>query len=155
MQKLSFECKDYSLAVSKSIKQIRDEKDLFDVTLVSDDYAFIGAHKVVLSAFSEFFKNLIKMMPQQNPIIYLGGLDSKHLNYMLDYLYIGEALISEIDVDDFLSNAQKYKLNGLCANQINKQLKILQIPSPMLIPKKEKISLALTVIYLVQGYVLY
>ena len=38
-----------------------NEKDLFDVTLVSDDHVFIGAHKVVLSALSNFFKDLIKV----------------------------------------------------------------------------------------------
>ena len=140
MQKLSFEWKDYSLNVGKSIKLIRDEKELFDVTLVSDDHVFIGAHKVVLSAFSEFFKELIRKMPNQNPILYLGGLDSKHMNYLLDFLYMGEAHVSERDVDDFLSNAQKYKVNGLCANQINKQLNIQHVPNPILIPKKEIIS---------------
>ena len=44
---------DFQVNVSKSFSSLKKEKDLFDVTLVSDDEDHISAHKVVLSASSE------------------------------------------------------------------------------------------------------
>ena len=34
-------------------------KSFFDVTLVSDDEQHIQAHKIILSASSDFFKNIL------------------------------------------------------------------------------------------------
>ena len=76
---------DFQRTVSKSFGILRNEDDLCDVTLVSDDLVFVSAHKVVLSASSQFFKSLIKNVKSNpNPLLYLGGVTSKNLNYCLD-----------------------------------------------------------------------
>ena len=51
-------------------QDLRDDDDFMDVTL-SCDGEQIRAHKVILSACSITFKNLLKKNPSQNPVILL------------------------------------------------------------------------------------
>ena len=46
----------------------------------------VSAHKLVLSASSQFFKNLLKKSTHSNPLVYLPGVKSVHLNYIIDYI---------------------------------------------------------------------
>ena len=55
----------------------RESSDYRDVTLVSQEGDFFEAHKLVLSAWSEFFNQVLnKTKPGNNPIIYLHGIDT-------------------------------------------------------------------------------
>jgi len=105
---------DFQKTVSKSFGLLRNEDDLCDVTLVSDDLVFVGAHKVILSASSQFFKSLLKNVKSNpNPLLYLGGVTSKNLNYCLDYIYHGEVHILHDDIDELLIQAKKLQLEGI------------------------------------------
>ena len=86
---------------------------MFDVTLVSDDEQHISAHKLVLTASSELFKNILKKAKHSNPMIFLSGYKSKDLLLVMDYIYQGEVQILQTDLDRFLSVAQQLKIEGL------------------------------------------
>ena len=59
-EKFDLKWNDFHSNVSKSFGLLRNEDYLHDVTLVSDDYKQVTAHKLVLSACSEYFKNIFK-----------------------------------------------------------------------------------------------
>ena len=59
MEKFCLKWNDFQTTVSQSFGKLRQEKDFFDVTLVSDDEKQIQAHKLVFSSSSEFFKNIL------------------------------------------------------------------------------------------------
>ena len=86
---------------------------MFDITLVSDDEQHIAAHKLVLSASSEFFKNMLKKASHSNPMIFLSGFKSSDLLLIMDYIYQGEVQILQSDLDGFLDVAQRLKIEGL------------------------------------------
>ena len=92
---------------------MRKENDFYDVSLVSDDDKVVSAHKVVLSASSEFFKSILRKADHSKPMIYLSGVRSTDLNCILDYIYDGEVQLYQEDLDNFLDVAQKLKINGL------------------------------------------
>merc|ERR1711884_962829 len=96
---------------------------LHDVTLVSDDQQQVSAHKLVLSACSEYFKNIFKHnnKPNAHPLLCLGGVSSEDLKNIMDYIYNGEVNIFQDCLDRFLSVAQRLKLEGLMGNEDNKQ----------------------------------
>ena len=96
---------------------MRKENDFYDVSLVSDDDKVVSAHKVVLSASSEFFKNILRKADHSKPMIYLSGVRSTDLNCILDYIYDGEVQLYQEDLDNFLDVAQKLKINGLIGGQ--------------------------------------
>ena len=62
-EKYSLKWNDFQATISGSLSLLQKEEDFFDVTLVSEDHTQIKAHKVVLSACSPFFKNILKKNP--------------------------------------------------------------------------------------------
>lgn len=116
MEKFSLKWNDFQLNASKSFKILRKEKEFFDVTLVSDDEVQISAHKVILSACSSFFKSILKNNPHSHPLLYLGGVNSENLSFIMDYIYQGEVQIYQSNLNSFLEAAQKLKIDGLLSD---------------------------------------
>ena len=116
MEKFCLKWNDFQATVLQSFGKLRQEKDFFDVTLVSEDEKQIQAHKLVLSSSSKFFKNILKRVNHSNPLIYLSGITSKDLECIVDYIYHGEVQIYQEDIDSFLEHAKKLKIEGLIDN---------------------------------------
>ena len=57
----------------KFYKKVREEEDMFDVTIACDGVE-VRAHKLVISASSPVFRRIIKSSNHPNPFIYLKGL---------------------------------------------------------------------------------
>jgi len=110
---------DFEKNVSKSFSQLRQQTGLFDVTLVSRDQKQVSAHRLVLSACSEFFKTIFHSNTHSHPLLYLDGVDHGEINLMLDYIYQGEVQIYQEYLDRFLNIANKFKLDGLLATEEN------------------------------------
>ena len=116
MDKFSLKWNDFQANVTRSFGVLRQESNLFDVTLVSDDEEHIPAHRLVLSACSGFFKNLFQKIKNQNPLIYLAGVSSGDLKLILDYMYHGEVSVYQEEIDKFLVVANKLQIEGLIGN---------------------------------------
>ena len=112
-EKFSLKWNDFQQTVSSSFKVLRSEQDFFDVTLVSDDEVHMSSHKLVLSACSDFFKSILKKTSNPHPLIYLSGISSKNLSFVIDYIYQGEVEIHQEQLNDFMNVAQKLKIAGL------------------------------------------
>ena len=83
------------------------------MTLVCDDNSQVSAHKLVLSACSEYFKTIFRNNSHPSPLICLEGISSADLTNILDYMYKGEANIFQDNLDNFLTLAQRLKISGL------------------------------------------
>ena len=116
-EKFCLKWNDFQQNVSKTFSQLRQQTELFDVTLVSSDQEQVSSHRLVLSACSEFFKNIFYSNTHSHPLLYLDGLDSAEVNLMLDYVYNGEVKIYQECLDRFLEIANKFKLDGLLATE--------------------------------------
>ena len=114
-EKFSLKWIDFHSNVSKSFGLFRNEDYLHDVTLVSDDHKQVSAHKLVLSACSEYFRDIFKQnnKPNAHPLLCLDGISSHDLNKIMDYIYNGEVQIFQENLDRFLAVAQRFKLEGL------------------------------------------
>ena len=113
VEKFNLSWKDYQSNIIKSFSSLRNEDNLNDVTLVSDDHVQIFAHKVVLSSSSGYFKDIFIKNRQPHPILCLVGVNSQEVNNVLDYIYKGEVQISQDNLNTFLEVAQKFELEGL------------------------------------------
>jgi len=118
-EKFCLKWNDFHSNASKSFGILRNEDYLHDVTLVGDDLIHVSAHKLVLSASSDYFKNIFKLNKHSHPLICLDGLSSTDLNNILDYIYNGEIQIYQDHLDKFLTIAHRLKLEGLISDNLN------------------------------------
>jgi len=118
MEKFDLKWNDFQTTISQYFKQLRDEKDFFDVTLVSEDNKLFQTHKIVLTACSSFFKPILKANVHAHPLIYLSGVDSTNLQFILNYIYEGEVQLYQEQLNSFLNVAQKLQISGLLGDQI-------------------------------------
>ncbi len=58
-EKFCLRWNDFESNISGAFRELREEKDFFDVTLACDDEDHVDAHRVILSACSPFFRYLI------------------------------------------------------------------------------------------------
>ena len=112
-EKYSLKWNDFGSNVSKSFGKLRNEDYLNDVTLVGDDHTQLSAHKLVLSAGSEYFKEIFTRNKHANTLLCLEGLSKQDIENVLDYMYNGVVNIYQEDLDRFLSIAQRLRLEGL------------------------------------------
>ena len=115
-EKFCLRWNDFESQLSGSFKEIRDSKDFFDVTLVSDQDQ-LEAHKVIISACSPFFRDLLRRNPHQHPLLYLKGVKHRELQSVLDFIYHGEVNIAQDELNSFLSVAEELQVKGLTQNQ--------------------------------------
>ena len=59
-EKFCLKWNDFHSNVSKSFSLYRNEENLHDVTLVTDDHNKVSAHKLVLSACSGYFRDILE-----------------------------------------------------------------------------------------------
>ena len=112
-EKFSLRWNDYQSNWSKSLIELRKDTDLADVTLVTDDKVRISAHKILLSSCSNTFKFILKENSHANPLIYLSGVSSANLGFILDYIYNGEVNLYQEQLDSFLESSEKLEIEGL------------------------------------------
>merc|ERR1712179_432088 len=99
-------CREY-------FRKIRDDQRLFDVTLVTDDGQHIHAHKIILSAGSNFFSDIFMKSNHSNMLIYLKGISSGKLEPVIDFIYKGEAFIPREQLKVFIEIGEELKIKGL------------------------------------------
>ena len=113
---------DFSENILSTFIELRTENDLSDVTLACEDGSQIEAHKLVLSAGSHFFRNLLRKKKRETPMIYMRGLKSSELTAIVDFLYLGEVNIPETELNSFLLIAEELQLQGLAGGgEMNKK----------------------------------
>ena len=113
MEKVSLKWDEFEANIRESFKKIRGEERLFDVTLVTDDGHHIQAHRMVLSAGSYFFSDIFMKTNHANMLIYLKGISSADLETVTDFLYNGEASVTQEELPRFLGTAKVLQINGL------------------------------------------
>eukprot|EP00092_Neocalanus_flemingeri_P022647 GFUD01024565.1.p1 GENE.GFUD01024565.1~~GFUD01024565.1.p1 ORF type:complete len:346 (-),score=66.62 GFUD01024565.1:186-1223(-) len=111
-EKFCLRWNDFETNISVAFRELREEKDFFDVTLACDD-SQIQAHKVILSACSPFFRNVLRRNPHQHPLLYLKGVKYTELLSVLNFMYLGEVNVAQDELNSFLSVAEDLRVKGL------------------------------------------
>jgi hypothetical protein len=97
--------------------------DFCDVPLVSADNNKFVAQKVILAAYSHIFKNMLVNEKHPHPVIYLRGLSSEVLGALLDFIYCGEAKITNEDLDLLIQLSTDIELMGLTTEAFKRETK--------------------------------
>ena len=105
-EKFCLRWNDFESNISVAFRELREDKDFFDVTLACDDEQ-IQAHKVILSACSPFFRGILRRNPHANPLLYLKGVKFTDLQSVLNFMYHGEVNVAQ-EVLTLILNGRKF-----------------------------------------------
>jgi len=114
-EKFCLRWNDFENNISLAFREIREEKDFFDITLSCGERQ-IQAHKLILSACSPFFRTVLKQNPHQHPLLYLKGVEFSDLQSVLNFMYHGEVNVAQEELNSFLSVAEELQVKGLTQN---------------------------------------
>jgi len=114
-EKFCLRWNDFESNISVAFRELREDKDFFDVTLACDDDQ-IQAHKVILSACSPFFRSVLRKNPHQHPLLYLKGVKYADLLAVLNFMYHGEVNVAQEELNSFLAVAEDLRVKGLTQN---------------------------------------
>ena len=112
-EKYSLQWQDFHANIATSFGDLRDEEEFLDVTLACDEDKQVMAHKVIISACSPMFRNILRRNPHQHPLLYLRGVKYKELENVLNFMYQGEVNVAQEDLNTFLSVAEELQVKGL------------------------------------------
>ena len=98
---------------TSAFKTLKETQQFVDVTLVCDDDEQIEAHRVILSAASPFFQNILQRNPHSHPLLYIRGSGKENLSALLDFIYSGEVKVPMEELEAFMALAKDLKVNGL------------------------------------------
>jgi chemotaxis protein histidine kinase CheA len=126
-EELCLRWNDFESILSRSFSEMRDESDFFDVRVACLDEKSVmktlPAHRVVLSACSPVFKELLRVMGRtgdsKGPLIFLRGISYHEMEAVLDFMYNGQTKVQHTDLDAFLAAAEELKIKGLTTNTGN------------------------------------
>ena len=120
-KKLSLQWNDFKANVHSSFRRLRSDIDFTDVTLACEDGRQMEAHKVILASWSPFFETILQQNKHPHPLIYMRGVGSDDLLAILDFLYFGEASVSQENLNSFMAIADELKLKEL-ATQTSREM---------------------------------
>lgn len=104
---------NYQSSVTRAFKSLREEDDFVDVTL-SAAGKNLRAHKVVLSACSPYFRDVLKDIGQwQHAVLVLKDVSWLDLQYILEFVYVGQVNVAQENLQTFLKTAELLKIRGL------------------------------------------
>lgn len=83
-----------------------------DVTLACEGHQ-IKAHKLVLSASSPYFKELLVSHPDRHPIVILKDVRYTELQAIIQFIYNGYASVEQQELPALLSTAKELQIKGL------------------------------------------
>ena len=97
-EKFCLRWNEFEKNISFALRDFKEEKDFYDVILAVEDKQ-VEAHKIIISACSPFFKNVLRTHKHKAPLLYLKGVRYKDLLGLLDFMYYGEVNLHEEELE--------------------------------------------------------
>ncbi|XP_037794032.1 protein tramtrack, beta isoform-like isoform X2 [Penaeus monodon] len=94
------------------ISGLRTKGSYTDVTLACEG-KFYPVHKLVLSTCSEYFSDIFDRTPCKNPVVVLKDIQCRDLEFLLDYMYIGEVNVRQNELSSLIKAAECLRVKGL------------------------------------------
>ncbi|CAO1407837.1 unnamed protein product [Diamesa hyperborea] len=119
---------NYQSSITSAFENLRDDEDFVDVTLACDGRS-LKAHRVVLSACSPYFRELLKSTPCKHPVIVLQDVAFTDLHALVEFIYHGEVNVHQRSLSSFLKTAEVLRVSGLTQQQAEETHNLAQVQS--------------------------
>ncbi|TRY61770.1 hypothetical protein TCAL_12266 [Tigriopus californicus] len=101
----------HSSQLVKSISQLWERGTLWDVTLTAEGKQ-LKAHRLILSAASDYFQEMLTEDMERLPIIYMRDVSFHQLQCIIEFIYSGKTEVANGQLSEFLDLAHSLKLKG-------------------------------------------
>ncbi|XP_076028987.1 uncharacterized protein LOC143017871 [Oratosquilla oratoria] len=91
---------------------LREKQTYTDVTLACEGKLY-PAHKFVLSTCSEYFNEIFNSTSGNSVVIVLKDVRRQDLEYLLDYMYLGEVDVAQTELASLIKTAECLRIKGL------------------------------------------
>ncbi|XP_055707970.1 protein bric-a-brac 1-like isoform X2 [Phlebotomus papatasi] len=113
-QYFSIRWNNYQRNMTAIFHELLESQSFVDVTLACEQNS-LKAHKVVLSACSQYFRKLLLDNPCDHPTIIMPqDIEFSDLNFIIKFVYQGEINVTESELQSLLRTAEKLKIRCLC-----------------------------------------
>ncbi|XP_055836686.1 kelch-like protein 5 [Episyrphus balteatus] len=130
----TFECQKRPTNICKKLQSFYQKDDFIDVILIAgnddDNSINIRAHKIILSAMSEYFFEQFRNYPKSNNSkiieLKLEQIESSTLKLIIDFMYSGTIKLKIEQIETIIRSAVFLKMTDLlngCCDFIDKNLK--------------------------------
>ena len=117
------EWQNYTPTSSTTFQKLYNDRYFTDVTVACENNKTIEAHKVILSACSNLFGNILQESPHPHPLIYLQGIHIEDLMLLKKFIYLGKATVLQSQLDSFMNMAKTFLISKKPSDIHSKTLK--------------------------------
>ncbi|XP_018331223.1 high mobility group B protein 7-like isoform X2 [Agrilus planipennis] len=115
---------NYTSNILQMFAEQFSKESFTDITLACEGQ-YIKAHKMVLSACSPYFEEMLNMYLVPHPMVVMNGIKFALLKILVEFMYHGEVKVADEDLSNLLELAEQLQVKGLCnvRNKDNKDSK--------------------------------
>ncbi|XP_047496440.1 protein tramtrack, beta isoform-like [Penaeus chinensis] len=111
--KVKLRWSDHSSFFAAGLAPLLENEAFHDVCIACCDGTTLGANRLVLSVCSHFFRQTLTLCKEMRPTILLPETNAEDMAALLEFMYKGEAYVTEDRVPHLLIAARKLQINGL------------------------------------------
>ncbi|XP_037094896.1 protein tramtrack, beta isoform-like [Pollicipes pollicipes] len=115
-QKFCLKWDSFRTSVTSVFDHLRQDEELVDITLCCDGHK-VKAHRMMLSACSPYFRELLKENPCQHPVFFLKDTSIEDLRAVIEFVYKGEVNVSQGQLASFIKTAEMLQVRGLSGDE--------------------------------------
>lgn len=113
---------NYNQKLSQAFRRYLDSQLFCNVTLSAEGRT-VKCHQEILSACSNWFENILSSVENyQHPIILLKDVSFIELEYIVNFMYSGEVVVPQEEIQSFLKTAELLEIKGLLDRQEEKKV---------------------------------
>ncbi|KDR20673.1 protein bric-a-brac 1-like [Zootermopsis nevadensis] len=95
-----------------SLDNLLETESFVDVTIAVEG-RLLKAHRIVLCASSSYLNSILRSNTTPHPIIFMRDVKYLEMKAILDFIYKGEAYVSQENIQGVLKTAEALKVTGL------------------------------------------
>ncbi|XP_037076928.1 broad-complex core protein isoforms 1/2/3/4/5-like, partial [Pollicipes pollicipes] len=120
-QKFCLKWNNFKNSVTSVFDNLRQDEELVDITLCCEGKK-IKAHRMMLSACSPYFRDLLKDNPCQHPLFFLKDTSYVDIAAVIEFVYKGEVNVLQSQLGSFLKTAEMLQVKGLSGDDDDEQV---------------------------------
>ncbi|XP_037094487.1 protein bric-a-brac 2-like [Pollicipes pollicipes] len=125
-QKFCLKWDGFQGSVTSLFDQLRLDGELVDITLCCEGQR-VRAHRMMLSACSPYFRELLKDNPCQQMVIFLKDTSAADLRAIIEFMYKGSVNVAQSQLASFIKTAEMLQVQGLSGNDDKEPIKVEKV----------------------------